>query len=86
MECGAGGTNWESLQCSLCPGELRLHWRGGQIYELDISDPSRPQAMGKALLPGIVAGIYVEGFYAYVADGYAGLGMIDVSTPSAPRA
>jgi len=53
---------------------------------LDISDPSRPQAMGKALLPGIVAGIYVEGFYAYVADGYAGLGMIDVSTPSAPRA
>jgi hypothetical protein len=29
--------------------------------------------------------VYVSGNYAYVADGYAGLRVIDVSNPSNPR-
>jgi len=34
--------------------------------------------------PGATWGVHVVGDYAYVADDYAGLQIIDISTPSAP--
>ena len=46
---------------------------------LDVSDPSRPVALGGVLLPGTVYGVYVSGELAYVADGPSGLQIIDVS-------
>jgi hypothetical protein len=35
--------------------------------------------------PGLAEGVYVSGNYAYVADGGAGLRVIDVSNPANPR-
>jgi hypothetical protein len=34
--------------------------------------------------PGNARGIYVDGSYAYVADGYSGLQIVDISDPSSP--
>jgi len=41
--------------------------------------------VGKLLMPDSAVGIYVSGNYAYVADRFAGLRVIDVSNPSNPR-
>lgn len=58
---------------------------GTRLTILDISNPARPTLLGKSKpLPGIVRGVTVNGNTAYVADGEAGLHMLDVANPAAP--
>ncbi len=58
---------------------------GPRLAILNITDPILPTLAGQtAVLPGIVKDVVVVGNYAYVADGNAGLRIIDVSLPSAP--
>jgi hypothetical protein len=57
---------------------------GFSLRILDMSNPSAPVSLSSVLVPDIVAGVYVAGNYAYVADRKAGLRIIDVSNPSAP--
>jgi hypothetical protein len=58
---------------------------GRNLVVLNVSTQSNPFRAGSVLLPGIVSDIKVFGNYAYVADGEAGLQVIDVSTPSSPK-
>jgi hypothetical protein len=58
---------------------------GLRLVVLDISQPSAPTVLGQSpVLPDIVRGVAVSGGYAYVADGDAGLQVIDISNPAAP--
>ena len=43
-----------------------------------------PELVGSVDTPDAAAGIAASGGYKYAADTYAGLRVIDVSTPSAP--
>ncbi len=58
---------------------------GPEFTVLDVSDRTRPQAVGRLLLPDRVVGMDVVGTYAYVAARSAGLRVIDISNPTAPR-
>jgi hypothetical protein len=59
---------------------------GPRLVVVDVGDPARPVEVGRTgVLPGVVRDVAVSGSYAYVADGDAGLRVIDVSNPSSPR-
>ncbi|MCZ7636653.1 MAG: hypothetical protein M5U12_11875 [Verrucomicrobia bacterium] len=50
-----------------------------------MSDPANPQRVGGCETSGSAQGVAVSGHYAHVADGDAGLQVIDVSNPANPR-
>lgn len=71
-------------------GAFGLHLKDDTLYIAgaddgffiaDISDPSDPVILG--LVPGLALNVYVEGDYAYVANG-AAFSIIDISDPSEP--
>ncbi|MFV2055650.1 MAG: Ig-like domain-containing protein [Thiohalomonadales bacterium] len=52
---------------------------------INISVPSAPTLVGSYdALPGIARDVLIDGKYAYVASGYGGLRVIDVSVPAVP--
>ena len=55
---------------------------GLEIFNLEI--PSQPQLVGKIPTPGNAQGIAINGQTAYVADGAAGVTLIDVRRPDNP--
>jgi hypothetical protein len=57
----------------------------GGLVGLDISVPAAPRVIGSVLTPGDPRALAVRGRYAYVADGPAGLQIVDLATPTAPR-
>src|SRR5262245_4924879 len=58
---------------------------GPQLLVFDVLVPGRPQLVSDSLaLPGQVEGVAVDGAYAYVVAGKAGLFIYDVSAPSQP--
>jgi hypothetical protein len=65
-------------------GSLAFVGSGTTMLVLDVSTPSSPQLLGDVTLPDLVYGIAVGGSHAYVANGMAGLRVIDVSNPAAP--
>jgi len=57
-------------------------WNGLGI--VDVSDPSQPILVSKLYLHGRAWGIDVDGVYAYLADDWAGLQVIAISSPENP--
>jgi hypothetical protein len=57
---------------------------GYALVILNVSAPSRPWHVGSLPLPGVVRGITIEGSYAYIAAGEAGLRIVDIADPAAP--
>ncbi len=58
---------------------------GPRLIILNVSNPAQPAFVGQTdVLPGTVRDVAVAGDYAYVADGGAGLRIVDVSHPAAP--
>ena len=58
---------------------------GLRLVVLDVSQPITPTEIGSTTpFPQFVAGVTVSGTLACVADGMAGLRIVDVSNPSAP--
>ena len=51
---------------------------------VDLRTPSTPTIVGRVTLPG-GSNLKVDGSFAYVTAGAAGLQIIDISTPTAPR-
>ena len=47
------------------------------IQVIDITNPENPQRVGSRVTPDYAQGVYVAGNYAYVADGYSGLVVIE---------
>ena len=56
----------------------------GNFQVIDISDPTKPLAVGSCETPGTAYDVDVSGTYAYVADSKGGLQVIDVSDPENP--
>ena len=58
---------------------------GRNLVVLNVTTPSSPSKVGQVTLPGIVPGVKLLGQYAYVADGEAGLQVVDIGTPATPK-
>lgn len=57
---------------------------GLRLLVVDVSDPGRPRAIGKALeFSGVIQDIHIIGDRIYLAAGEAGLRLIDASDPAA---
>jgi len=54
---------------------------GNGLFILDISDPLKPVWVNWVDTPDIAEEVTVSGGYAYVADGYSGLQIIDIDPP-----
>ncbi len=57
---------------------------GAYVSLIDISAPESPIEISSVLLPATVQGIFVSGNYAYVADGFGGAFIVDVSDQNNP--
>ncbi|MCH8334195.1 hypothetical protein IIC65_09700, partial [Candidatus Sumerlaeota bacterium] len=76
---GAGVTVSNSL------AYLTADWGSSSGFSIFVfTDPSSPFEVGSITVPGEAAGVAVEGSWAYVAAGSAGLLVIDVSSRGAP--
>lgn len=51
---------------------------------LDLTTPGAPSVLGSCPIPGAGLGVAVAGNYAYVACGFSGLRVINISAPTAP--
>ncbi|MCD6563254.1 MAG: hypothetical protein J7K23_04975, partial [Thermoproteales archaeon] len=54
------------------------------LWIFNVSDPTYPTKIGFYETPGFAEGITVVGHNVYVADGWAGLCIIDISNPKNP--
>ena len=52
---------------------------------VDIGRPDAPKILGAAASEDFSSAVVLDGRFAYVADGLAGVKKIDVSDPNAPR-
>lgn len=66
-------------------GEYAYMGFGPQLAVMDITNPEQPVKVGYLVLPGLIEEVYVSRNHAYVATGEAGLRIIDISNPAAPR-
>lgn len=58
---------------------------GPRLVIVNIADSAHPALIGQTVpLPDVVRDVAVAGSYAYVADYYGGLRVIDVANPAAP--
>ncbi|MBN1904504.1 MAG: hypothetical protein JW927_05340 [Deltaproteobacteria bacterium] len=58
------------------------NYYAGNIYVVNISDPSNPSVTGNMVIPGAPSDIYVSGSTAYVAEVNGALHAIDIIVPS----
>ncbi|MCD6360087.1 MAG: hypothetical protein J7M38_04420, partial [Armatimonadetes bacterium] len=65
--------------------KTRIYLGSSRLFILDASNPAQPTILGRTdLLPCPIAAIVVREDYAYVADGWRGLHIFDVSDPKHP--
>jgi len=57
---------------------------GAALTVVDISDPSKPRQVAYCDTPGSAVDIAVSGTYAYVADEWDGLAVVNIADPSHP--
>jgi len=57
---------------------------GSALDVVDVSDPSNPTRVGRAMLPGVAEEVIVDGSYVYIAGTRPGLTILEVSTSGAP--
>jgi len=62
----------------------RSDYSGGGLRVINISDPTQPHSIGFYDTPGDALNLAVSGNYAYIADNYQGLRVVDISNPSLP--
>jgi hypothetical protein len=61
-------------------GNLIIASGDAGLVAADVSDPLRPELLGRVLLPGPAMGVDVSDGVAYVAAGEAGLSLVDLGT------
>jgi len=59
--------------------------KGYMFLVIDKTDLTNPEKVGELSLPEAILEIQIQGNYAYIADGAAGLRVIDISNHSAPH-
>ena len=78
---------WEKGPCEAVDvvGNI-AYFANGVIFEIvDFTNPENPVELGKLVLPDLISDIVISGIYAFVADGNAGLRIIDISDPADPK-
>ena len=60
-------------------GSLVYYANGGFLIIADVSDPANPVEVGKIAVPARIYGMAVSGDFAYLADAFEGLQIIDLS-------
>jgi hypothetical protein len=58
---------------------------GGDLLVIDISTPTKLLTLAKVITPGQAQDVAIKQHYAYVADYFKGLQVIDITHPNAPR-
>lgn len=81
-------TRWEqtgaqTARVVLADGHAILADRNLGLLVVDLA-PARPALLGSHRPIGVAVGLAVDGSYAYLANGNAGLAIVDVSNPDAP--
>ncbi len=66
-------------------GAYALFGAGDRLLVVDVATPSQPRQVGALQLPDYVGEIVVAGRLAYVGVSTAGLHIVDLSDPTAPR-
>jgi len=79
-----GATGWVVYDVFV-QGNYAYLCAGGFLVILDISSPAHPTKVGNIALPYLAYDVYASRSYAYVADYYSGLRVIDVYSPENPR-
>ena len=59
-----------------------MTWRGLEIFGWH---PTNPQLLSRLVTEGGAYGIDISGEYAYIADNYRGLSIVDISDPTSPQ-
>jgi hypothetical protein len=54
------------------------------LYVINVSDPGNPFIVGSCNTPGSARGVYIDGNFAYLSDGWAGIHVLDISDPEHP--
>jgi len=77
---------WPNGRCytSFVVDNVAYVGNGGAMDIFDISNPSSPLLLGRAMIMGVVYDICVSGNYAYVANYEGSLHIIDVNNTSSP--
>lgn len=65
------------------PQKLAVIVGGGFLHVFDVSDPASPKMSALQKMNG-PQGVALRGTYAYIADGQAGLQVLDLAKPSTP--
>jgi hypothetical protein len=67
---------------ALCVEKSRVYWVGGKQFNiLDATDPQKIRVLGSMALAAPVTALQVANSYAYLAEGQAGLAILDVRDP-----
>jgi len=66
-------------------GDYSYIGNGAELSVVDISDPSLAHEVRLLRLPGAIYDLAVEANHLYVAAGYGGLMIYDISAPAAPK-
>lgn len=80
-----GRTQLEGCRGSTIAGNRLYAATDGGITMVDFSDPTQPRPVSE-FVNGAAHAVAVRGPYAYLADGEAGLEVLDMSNPYRPRA
>ena len=56
-------------------------FNGSGVAIIDISEPTQPRELAHVELQPVVRAVSVEGQYAYLAAGWSGLVIVDISDP-----
>ncbi len=70
--------------CVTVKNDIAYTGNGAYLSLVDISDPTEPAEISHALMPATVQGIFIDGNYAYVADGLSGLIIVDINDINNP--
>ena len=71
----------EEVNSVLVSGDLVLTGGDGMLRLFDITNPASPQPLDELVLSGAPDGMAVDGGLAYLACGYDGLKVVDISDP-----
>jgi hypothetical protein len=70
--------------CVIVHGDVAYTGNGAYVSLIDVSAPEAPTEISRVLLPSTVQGLFVNESYAYVADGFSGAVIVDISDQNNP--
>ncbi|MDO9026621.1 MAG: hypothetical protein Q7U87_01935, partial [bacterium] len=76
------GVNYATAFFEVGASDYSLISSGKMLIAVNVTTPASPAKSGEILLPEVILGMAVSGTHAYVADGSAGLRVIDLSDPT----